>query len=124
MIKKFLMAAMLVATLSGFGCSTTPTTPAQSVYQVQGTYAAALQVAVTYKQLPSCAQPGHPVLCAQPAVVQKLQKADDVAYAALTAAQNTVRTPGAGVNVQTALVAAQQAVNAFAAITATIKVKQ
>lgn len=122
MIRKMLLATLLFATLTGFGCSTAPTTPAQSVYQVQGSYAAALQIAVTYKQLPSCAKPAAPVLCADGSVVGKLQKADDVAYAALTAAQNIVRTPGAGANVQTAITAAQQATAAFASITATLKV--
>ena len=121
-MKRLIGALLLAAALAGTGCATAPQTPAQAVYQVQGTYAAALQIAVTYKQLPTCAQPARPALCSQPAVVTQLQKADDVAYAALTAAQNTVRTPGAGANLNTALVAAQQAVNAFAAITTTLQV--
>ena len=115
---KRLIGALLLAVA---GCATAPQTPAQAVYQVQGTYAAALQIAVTYKQLPPCQQ-GGPALCSDKAIVTKLQKADDVAYAALTAAQNTARTPGAGANLNTALVAAQQAVNAFAAITTTLQV--
>ena len=120
-MKRLIGALLLAAALAGTGCATTPQTPAQSVYQVQGTYAAALQIAVTYKQLPPCQQ-GVQALCSDKAVVTKLQKADDVAYAALTAAQNIVRTPGAGANLNTALVAAQQAVNAFAAITTTLQV--
>ena len=103
-------------------CATAPQTPAQSVYAVQGTYAAALNVAVAYKQLPPC-QTGGPALCSEKTVVAKLQQADDVAYAALTAAQNIVRTPNAGLNVQTAIAAANNAVAAMAAITATLKVK-
>lgn len=116
-----LLALLAFAVLTGFGCATAPQTPAQSVYAVQGTYAAALSVAVSYKQLPACVQ-GGPVLCSDPAVVAKLQKADDVAYAALTAAQNIVRTPGAGLNAQTAINAASQAVNALASITSTLQV--
>ena len=121
---KRLLAVLALAVLTGFGCATTPQTPAQAVYAVQGTYAAALQVAVTYKGLPSCARPDKPVLCSDADVVKKLQAADNVAYASLTAAQNTVRSPGAGANVQTAIVAAQQAVNALAAITATLRTTQ
>lgn len=122
-MRKLLLALLLFATLTGFGCATAPQTPAQSVYAVQGAYASALSVAVSYKQLPAC-QAGGPVLCSDAAVVKKLQTADDVAYAALTAAQNIVRTPGAGVNVQTAITAANQAVTAFASITASLGVKQ
>ncbi len=122
-MKRLIGALLLAFALAGLGCATTPQTPAQSVYQVQGSYAAALQIAVTYKQLPSCAQPAHPVLCSDAATVAKLQKADDVAYAALTAAQNIVRSPGAGANVQTAIAAAQQATAALASITATLQVK-
>ena len=121
-MKRLIGALLLAFALAGLGCATTPQTPAQSVYQVQGSYAAALQIAVTYKQLPACQQ-GGPVLCSDKAIVAKLQQADDAAYAALTAAQNIVRTPGAGANAQTAIVAAQQATAALASITATLKVQ-
>jgi pyruvate/2-oxoacid:ferredoxin oxidoreductase alpha subunit len=120
MMRKFL-AVVAFACLTVFGCATKPQTPAQSVYAAQGTYAAALQIAVTYKQLPACVA-GGPVLCSDPAAVAKVQEADDVAYDALTAAQNIVRTPGAGLNVQTAITAATQAIAAFDSITATLKV--
>lgn len=117
------LAVLILAIATGLGCATAPQSPAQAVYQIQGNYAAALQIAVTYKQLPSCAQPVRPMLCSEKGVVAQLQKADDVAYAALTAAQNTARTPGAGANLQTALTAAQQATAAFAAITSRLQVK-
>ncbi len=121
-MKRFI-TIIAFAALTGFnGCTTMPQTPAQSVYTIQGTYAAALSVAVSYKQLTPCVQAG-PVLCSDPGVVAKLQQADDVAYAALTAAQNIVRAPNAGLNAQTAINAASQAVNALASITATLKVQ-
>lgn len=104
-------------------CASAPQTPAQSVYAVQGAYATALSAAVSYKQLPPCYKTGAPALCSDPDIVAKLQKADDVAYAALTAAQNIVRTPGAGLNATTAINAANQAVQAFASITAYLGVK-
>jgi hypothetical protein len=104
-------------------CASAPQTPAQSVYAVQGAYASALSAAVSYKQLPSCDQPGAPKLCSDAGIVAKLQEADDVAYVSLTAAQNIVRTPGAGLNATTAISAANQAVQAFASITSTLGVK-
>lgn len=115
-ITSIVLAVLLAA------CASTPQTPAQSVYAVQGAYATALSAAVSYKQLPACA-PTSPGLCSNPDVVLKLQKADDVAYAALTAAQNIVRTPGAGANATTAIAAANQAVQALVAITSTLGVK-
>jgi len=117
---RFLVA---VAAISIAACAVTPQTPAQDVYAIQGDYAAALSVAVAYKQLPACGQPTSPVLCSDKAVVAKLQAADDAAYAALTAAQNIVRTPGAGLNAQTAITAANQAVQALITITSTLGVK-
>lgn len=120
-MRRFIAVVMLVLLAA---CASTPQTPAQSVYAVQGAYASALSAAVSYKQLPSCAQPAAPVLCSNAAMVAKLQQADDVAYAALTAAQNIVRTPGAGANAQTAIAAANQAVQALVAITSTLGVKQ
>lgn len=104
------------------GCAGAPATPAVTVYEVETAYSTALNVAVAYRNLPPCTT-APTVICSRPDVVVKLQQADDVAYQALTAAQNTVRTPGAGANAQTAIVAAQQAVQALAAITASLQVK-
>lgn len=116
-------ALIVILALVQAACATTPQTPAQSVYAVQGAYASALSIAVAYKQLPACQQ-GAPVLCSDRAVVEKIQTADDQAFAALNAAQAIVRTPNAGLNAQTAIVAAQQAVQVLASITSTLKVKQ
>jgi len=104
-------------------CASTPQTPAQSVYVVKAGYAEALTVAVAYKQLPSCAQSPRPALCSEAAVVAKLQAADDAAFSTLKAAEDIVRSPAAGMNVQTAIAAAQQALNALTSITATLTVK-
>ena len=58
------------------------------------------------------------MLCAKPEVVRQLQQADDVAYAALSAAQKMVRNHNEGAGpIQTAVFNATQAVNAFANIT-------
>jgi hypothetical protein len=120
---KLLIAAILAFTLAACASTATPTTAAQGVYQVKSDYAAALTVAVAYKNLPTCAA-GGPVLCSEPRVVAQLRQADDVAYAALQAAENTARTPGAGANAATAVIAAQQAVQALTSITATLQTRQ
>jgi hypothetical protein len=115
-MKRFLVIALLA------GCSTTgtPQDPAQTIYALQSGYATALTVAVAYKGLPPCPTT---VICSSPKVVTQMQQADDLAYAAIKAAETTVRTPGAGANQQTALVAAQQALAALTSITATLQVK-
>jgi hypothetical protein len=119
-LKSYLASVILVCALAA--CASGTTTPAQTVYQVQSDYAAALVVSVAYKNLPDCALPGHPVLCSQATIIKQLQDADDIAYPTLTAAQNTVRVQGA-TNAQTAVVAAQQAVAALTAITSKLVIK-
>lgn len=97
--------------------STAQQSPAQSVYAIESSYAAALQIAVAYKRLPPC--PG-PVICADAAVVNRLQKADDAAAALLQGAQTTVRSGATGADL--AIKAAQEAASAFTTITSTLKV--
>lgn len=122
-MKKLIAVAILAAAWLG-GCATAPQNPAQAVYAAHGTYTVALTAAVKYKQLPPCAQPAAPVLCAKPEVVRQLQQADDVAYAALSAAQKMVRNHNEGAGpIQTAVFNATQAVNAFANITKTLGAK-
>lgn len=118
---KLFLAACLTFLLAA--CAVSPQTPAQSVFLIKNDYQAALTVAVAYKNLPPCGQPASPVICSDAKVVAQLQKADDVAYPALQAAETTARTPGAGANAATAIVAAQQAVAALTAITSTLTVK-
>ena len=117
------MITAIALTSLAVACAVQPQTPAQGVYAVQGAYASALTIAVAYKQLPPCGLPTSPKLCSNASVVTKLQAADNAAYAALSAAQVTVATPGAGLNAQTAIVAAEQAVQALTAITNQLQVK-
>lgn len=96
-------------------------TPAQSVFATKATYAGALIVAVQYKNLPPC--PRTP-LCSDKAVVTKLQAADDIAAPALNSAEAAVRNPDFGKNaLQTAVIAAENAVTALTSITSTLKVR-
>jgi hypothetical protein len=120
---KRLFFAALLAVVTGCASTATPQDPAQAIYVLKSDYRTALTVAVAYKALPPCEQPAAPVLCSKATVVTQIQKADDIAYQAIQAAETTVRTPGAGANAQTALVAAQQALVALTTITAQLAVK-
>lgn len=117
---KRLIAALALAILAA--CTTTPQTPQQTIYTATNTYNAAVTVALAYKALPACS-PTAPPICAKPEIVAKLKEADTVAYNALVAAENVARSPNAGANAQTALIAANQAIAALAAITATLTVR-
>lgn len=105
-MKKLLLAVLFVLA----ACTTTPQSPAQAVYAVHGTYAAALTLAVKYKQLPAC--PAKPV-CSEASVVKRLQSADDTAYGALKAAQDAARLGGADISL---LDKAKAAVGIFATL--------
>ncbi len=97
-----------------------PQTPAQSVYAAKHTFAAALVIANTYKNLPPCG--GEYTLCSDQAVVSKLQLAATAAKATLDAAEETVRDPNwRGGTTDKAIVAASNALGAFVSITETIR---
>jgi len=107
----------VIATAALTGCGSAPTTPAQSIYQVEADYNAAAQAVIAYKGLPACGAPTSPPLCSKPEIVAQLKQADTVAYNALVAAENVARSPTAGANAATATLAAQQAVQALTSIT-------
>lgn len=123
-MKRLLVIAALCAMASITACATAPpSTPAQAVYATTGAYTAALTAAVAYKRLPPCsqAQPRE-VACSSDRVVAELQKADDVAFEALSAAQRAVRTPGfAEDRMRTAVAVAGQAVQAFYSIATRVR---
>lgn len=123
-MKRFL--ALLFVAIAAACATTAPdgtvTTPAQQLFQIESGFNAALTVAVAYKNLPPCG-PVSPTLCSKPETVVKVQQAANATQAALQAAQNTVRNPGAGANPQTAVFAAQQALLALTSITATLATK-
>jgi len=119
---KGIIALLAFVVLTALGCATTPQSAQQAVFAAKQNYAVALTVAVAYKRLPTCA-PAAPPLCSKPDVVATLQKVDTASSALLDAAENTVRTQGAGANVQTAIKAATEAVSAFVTITAALAVR-
>lgn len=127
------LAAVAVFTLGG--CASTTPNPGQTPQQQQASaladaqntvanltraYTGVVSLMVVYKRMPVCGSAGATQLCSKPDVVAQLQQADTVAYNALVAAQNVVRVPGAGANVNTAMAAAQQAISALSAIAATL----
>lgn len=102
-----------------------PKSPAQAVYEAAGGYAAALSVAVAYRNLPACGSAGATVVCSDPKVLAKLRAADDSAEALLHGAETVVAAkPAQPMNVQQqAVIASQLAVQALTAITSNLKVK-
>ena len=121
---KMLLALALTALLAA--CTTTGSTqtPAQTVFAATSGYNAALAVAVTYKNLPSCELPAAPKICSDKSVVSTLQKADDAAYVALQSAQTIVRTPTSTQSaLDTAALWANEAVSALTKITNQLAVK-
>lgn len=116
---RILLAALLAVSIAGCALFQGNQNPQQAVYAAQSAYAAALQGAVAYHNLPNCDDQGAPPVCARDDVVAALQKADIAAHSALDAAQQTVRTEGFGDDVyQSAVIAAQNAASAFAQIVA------
>ena len=75
-------------------------------------------MAVAYRQLPICGT--GPVLCHEDKVVRDLQASDAAASAALKTAQSAVQS---GVATPSTINSAVNAVQAFLALTATLKVK-
>lgn len=119
-IRETFLACILI-TLVGCSGNLKPDTPAQSVFAAKATYAGALIIAVQYKNLPAC--PKVPI-CSDPLIVGKLQAADNIAAPALNSAEAAVRNPDFGRSaLQTAVIAAQNAVSALTSITSTIRVK-
>lgn len=119
-MRSFLLAIPLML----LAACTQPESPAQAVYLAQSNYAAALRAELAYSSLPRCGKPTSPKLCSDVDVIRKVQKADDVAWAAIGEAQDAVRTPGFGNNKITTIVAtATSLTDAFVEITNTLGVK-
>jgi hypothetical protein len=116
---KRLLAILILTTVAACAGVTAPQSPAQAVFAAKQSYAVALTAAVAYKRLPPC--PTTTKVCSDPAIVSQLQKIDTASFALLDGAENTVRSGGS--NVQMAITAAEQAVQAFTTITSTLQVK-
>lgn len=121
----FLTAALMLGCTVAPQLATAPAaaSPQVAVFAADGAYEAALVAAVAYARLPRCAA-AVPQPCSQQGVVDQTVRARDVARDALAAARTAVRTPGFGADVgQTAVAAAQAAVQALTAITVNLTQK-
>jgi hypothetical protein len=119
-MKKFLSLLPLVFLIA---CATPQTeNPGQIVYQIQSGYAVALKTELAYSNLPDCSTGIK--LCSKKDVIRQVQKADDLAWDAIQAAQTAVRTPGFGDSgVTTTIASARALTDAFIGITNTLKIK-
>ena len=75
--------------------------PATALYAVEGNYAAALQLAVAYRQLPRC--PVSAPVCHDPAVVVRLRAANQRARTALRGAETIVAARGSAAQIEAAV---------------------
>jgi hypothetical protein len=125
-------AALIVAGAMLGGCdvanlaTTTVDTSkaANTVLATKTAYEAVLVVAVDYNNLPRCGASTSPPLCSDAGVVAQLRKADVAASAAISAAENAVRTLGTSATVITAaVVTATNAVAALQSIVTTYGIK-
>lgn len=99
-----------------------PQTPQQAVYAAKVTFAGTLVLANEYKELPPCPTV---LICSDEGAVTKLRLAGNAAKTTLDAAENTVRDPNfKGSKTDAAVVAATQAVSAFAQITQQVRSAQ
>lgn len=115
-------ASTPVATDSSGAIAAVPagTTNAQAermVFTAKSSYATALAAAVAYKNLRVCGA-GVSLPCSDPTIVAQLQKADNVAAAALDAAEAAVRTPTVGTTARDRAI--QTANGALAALSALV----
>lgn len=123
-MRKFLFAgALLLACVGLAACATREAdTWQQQVFGLQADYNALLTVALVYESQPRCAA-GQTTLktgCSQSGVVAEIRRADMAAFAAIEAAQNTVRSPLASAGqITLALTAATNAVGALRKIMTT-----
>ncbi len=111
----FILPILLIA-------CTVPKSPAQTIYAIEGSYAAALEVELAYSSLPACG--GTIVICSDNAVIKKVQKVDDAAWVSIQAAQKAVRTQGFNdSNVIATVASAKALTEAFVQITNQLGVK-
>lgn len=125
MIRSCLALLVVPLLLLAPGCNTAENvakTPAQRVFAVQADYNAALNLALAYESLPRCSA-AITSGCSQPAVVTELRRADNVAYSAIKAAQDTVRTPGASNStIELVMTGAANAVGVFRTVLRTYNI--
>lgn len=120
-MKRFLAVLAAGAILASCATTGTPTDSAQSVYALEATLTAAMQVATTYAELPTCGT-SAPLICSDPATVTRIQAAAATAVAAVQTAQALVTSSGASsAQTQAALLSATQAVTTLSTLTSSVR---
>lgn len=120
-VTAILAAGFMLAACAQLGFPA-PKTPAQAVYAAKGAFLATVLIANQYKALPPCG--GTSVLCSSPSVVTKLRLAANAGKATLDSAEATVTDPAfKGSTTDAAVVAAENAVEAFSTIANELKVQ-
>lgn len=102
---------------TGTGISFGAESPAQAIFAVKSGYATALKAAVAYKELLKCSEVLK-IVCSDPKVVAQIQKADLVAFQAISTAQAAADTLG-GPAAQSAVGAARAALTALTTLIST-----
>ena len=114
-----MIALPVLAAFALAGCKTLPDTPAQTVYALEGSYAAALSVAVAYRNLPLCGT--GPVLCHDPETLAKINAAVAVVNTDIDAAETAARSGASADRVAAATNLAVAALEQLQALTSKVK---
>lgn len=138
-MKPICFVATLTAALTLGGCAelsaisdslfVTPKTPKRAVFEVEGDYLAAKTLAAKYIAEPACGTTAAaPVpLCSSPAMVTTIGTTEGNVEQVLAAAENTVNDPNfvwaKGAALPDTVIAAENAVGAFASIVHSTGVK-
>lgn len=123
-MKLTLKSSLFLACMLALAACTLPKTPAQSIYQLQGDYNAAVSLETKYDKLPDCGIKNAPVLCSKIETKKLIRQVDDAAYDALMDAQTIVRSDGTTTEKAIAAMgSAQSAILAFSSIVAGTGVK-
>jgi hypothetical protein len=114
---QFIAGAIALLLASCANLFPAPQTPAQAVYESKAAFLVALRTADDYAALPRC--PAEPI-CADADMIAAIRISAKAAQASLDAAQSVVTDPAFknGDALEKSVVAANGAVNAFAAIAA------
>jgi hypothetical protein len=114
---QFIAGAVALLLASCANLFPAPQTPAQAVYESKAAFLVALRTADDYAALPRC--PAEPI-CADADMIAAIRISAKAAQASLDAAQSVVTDPAFknGDALEKSVVAANGAVNAFAAIAA------
>lgn len=122
-MKLIAFSLIALALLAGCTQNVKPQTPRESLALAEGTYNAAVAVAIQYKALPPCGG-GVTKVCSDPAMLAKLKAADKLVQESFDAAEKTINDPNFSKDAMSAaLVAVDNALVLLTAITSQLQLK-